>query len=286
MNFLVIGGSGFIGSNLVKQLKKEKNKDDGLVNIDIRDALYFDARNEKQMENYTKDTDIVIHCGNIPAHRLSMSDPYSIIENNYNATLGIAEAVRKSKQCKKIIFLSSFSVYGNKNIPPWTEDMQTQPITPYSLCKIQCEELLQKYHEWYGLDVIIIRPTTVYGPNERLHEPLTVLPLWFDAIKEEKPLIVYGKDTVRDWTHVYDIVQGILLASRKTDFEIYNLCSNNPIKLLDIANFLSDNVIVKELPQYETSQWWGSFDKAKKELEWEPVCDFWAYLKKIRLNTN
>lgn len=278
MNYLVIGGSGFIGSNIMERLKKEKKNDDTVTRFDIRDILYFDARNEKRMEDYTKGTGIVIHCGNIPAHRLSMDDPYTIIENNYNATLGVLEACRRT-DCRKIVFLSSFAVYGKHNPLPWTEKT---PLccsnTPYGACKIHSEELLMYYHEWYGLDIIIIRPSNVFGENEKLHLPLQVIPQWFLDAEEGRPLVVNGAHTVRDFTYVQDIVRGILLASKKGGYEIYNLCSGVPVYLLDIAYKISDKVQLKSIPDYETEDWYGSCEKAKTELGFVNTKTIWEWI--------
>jgi UDP-glucose 4-epimerase len=285
MNIFVVGSNGFIGTNLVEKLEKDKKEDDVIMGVDICAPPYVDARKKNQITRFTRNADIVYHLANIPMHRLSLENPYRVIENNYVSTLSIAEAVRKSEKCKKIVFFSSFAVYGD-HITPWDEETQVKATTPYGLCKIQSEMLLYAYHEWYGLDVIIIRPSNVFGPHEELHKPLQVIPQWFEDAKNNHPLVVYGEDTVRDWTHVYDVVRGTILASEKKSFEIYNLCNNNPIKLLDVAKYLSNNIIIKELSKHEISQWYGSFDKAKKELGWEPEYNLWSYLKKIRLNTN
>lgn len=270
MNIFVAGGSGFIGTNLVEKLEKNKKKDDTITSVDIRVAPFVDARKINQIMRFTRNADIVFDLANIPAHRLSMENPYRIIENNYTSTLSIAEAVKRSKQCKKIVFLSSFAVYGNFQ-PPWDEDMITWATTPYGLGKMQCEELLLAYHKWYGLDVIIIRPSNVFGENEHLHQPLQVTPQWFQNAKEGIPLIVHGSKTTRDFTYVQDIVQGTILASNKSGYEIYNLCSGRPTLLKDIAYMVSDNVKVKDLPSHETEQWWGSYEKAKKAFGYTPT---------------
>jgi nucleoside-diphosphate-sugar epimerase len=276
MNILCVGGSGFIGSNLIEQIKKDKKEEDSLVSIDIRDALSFDARSIKQMEHYTKGTDIVFHCGNIPAHRLSMSDPYTIIENNYNATLAVAEACRKT-DCHKIVFLSSFAVYGDHGCP-WDEETPVKATTPYGLGKIQSEMLLYAYHKWYGLDMIVIRPSNVFGENEELHKPWQVIPSWLLAHKYNTHLEVAGSETTRDFTYVQDVVRGILLASRKNGYEVYNLCNGVPVKLVDVARMISDNIQIVDLPAYETEQWWGSCDKAKKELGFKITKDIWEWV--------
>jgi len=275
MNVFVAGGSGFIGKNLVKRLEKEGHV---VQNLDIKNGPDCNVGYFPRVEFFMQHQDMVIHAANIPAHRLSMNDPREIILNNYNTTLTICEAVRKSDSCNKIVFLSSFAVYGrNKNIP-WTEYMPVDGSTPYGLCKIQCEDLLYKYHEWYGIDIIIIRPSNVFGEYEKLHEPLQVIPKWFDDLRCDRPLVVYGSETTRDFTYVGDIVDGIISASKKAGFEIYNLCSGEQIFLKDIAEKISNKVETVDLPDHETSEWCGSYEKAKRELGYKTTKTIWEWL--------
>ena len=220
--------------------------------------------------------ELVYHLAAIPAHRLSMNTPWEIVHNNYISTLNVAESCRLG-DCNKIVFLSSFAVYG-KSLPPWNEYTPLNGTTPYGLCKIQCENLLQKYHEWYGIDVIIIRPSNVFGEHEELHKPLQVIPKWFDDLRCDRLLVVYGNETTRDFTYVGDIVDGIISASKKTGFEIYNLCSGDPVLLKDIAEKISDKIKIVDLSYYETKEWYGSYEKAKKELGYKTTKRVWEWL--------
>ena len=274
MNVFVAGGSGFIGTNLVKRLEKEGNI---VQNLDIRNGIEYNVAYFPRIKFFMQYQDMAIHAANIPAHRLSMNDPRTVILNNYYTTLSICEAVRQSDSCNKIVFLSSFAVYG-KSLPPWNEYTPLDGTTPYGLCKIQCENLLQKYHEWYGINIIIIRPSNVFGDHEELHKPLQVIPKWFDDLRCDRPLIVYGSETTRDFSFVGDIVDGIISASKKTGFEIYNLCSGEPILLKDIAEKISDKIKIVDLPDYETKEWYGSYEKAKKELGYKPTKTVWEWL--------
>lgn len=268
MNIFVAGGSGFIGTNLIKQLKILDLGDHAVCNFDICDNPINNACNLERVMFSMSNIDIVYHLANIPACRLSMGNPHEIIQNNYNTTLNIAEACRRSD--RKIVFLSSFSVYG-KQLPPWDEETPVKATTPYGLCKIQSEMLLYAYHEWYGLDVIIIRPSNVFGPHEDLHKPLQVLSLWFDATKNNRPLVVAGKETVRDFTFVGDVVNGIINASKLNGFRTYNLCSGRPMRLLDLAQSISDNIKIVDLPEHETKIWFGSFKKAENDFGFHPT---------------
>ncbi len=276
MDALVTGGSGFIGTNLIERLKKEGHS---VQNMDIRngsdcDVCYFPRINFFMAHQY-----IVFHAANIPAHRLSMGSPRDIILNNYQTTLNVLEAVRRSSRCNKIIFLSSFAVYGGRDTP-WNESTPVQATTPYGLCKIQCEELLRRYNEWYGISIVIIRPSNVFGEHEELHQPLQVVPKWLDDFQHGRPLVVHGKGTFRDFTYVGDVVEGIIRANEKISYfpKIYNLCSGKVVFLKDIAEYISNNIAMVDLPKHETEKWSGSYGKAMKELGWKPTKTIWEWI--------
>lgn len=264
-NILITGSAGFIGSNLAKRIQAES--------FDIRtgqNGLDFDL-----VKKAVAGKELVFHMANIPAHRLSVENPYEVMKNNYLITLNFAEACRMHDV--KIVFASSFSVYGQQE-NPFSEDMKMKPDTPYGVTKKACEELLQHYHEMYGTDVIVIRPSNVWGPGDELHEPMQVLPIWVNAVREKKPITVHGENTTRDFTHIDDFVDGMLLASQETGFDVFNVCSGKEIRLLDIANAITDKIKITELPKYETEQWVGDNSKLEK-LGWKPKKDFWKELE-------
>lgn len=257
---LVTGSEGFIGTNLVKTLEESNFV---VRKMDNRCNFVYDCKKFKLVNDMSKAADVIFHLANNPNHRNSMRIPHSIIQNNYATTLNIAEASRVN-DCK-LVFYSSFSVYG-KTSTPWKEYQALDPTTPYGFCKIQSEQLLEMYHKLYGVDVIIIRPSNVFGPFEYLHQPIQVIPTWLKNYANNEPLVVYGEDTCRDFTYVLDIVNATVKSIEKTGFRIYNLCSGYPTKLLDVAKEISDKVIVKKLPDHETTTWYGKNELAKEEL--------------------
>ncbi len=263
---LVAGSAGFIGSHICGRLAFAEK-------FDIRtgqDGLDFGL-----VKSMVEGKRLVIHLANKPAHRLSVNNPYEIAKNNYLITLNFAEACRLSDA--SMVFASSCSVYGKQAVP-FRENMDMKPDTPYGVTKQASEELLKMYHDTYGLDITVIRPSNVWGEGDILHEPMQVIPTWIKSEKEGKPLVVFGENTTRDFTHISDFTEGFLLACRPKGWNVYNLSSGKERKLLDIAAAISGNVVVKPLAAFEAEKWQVDNSKARRELGWEPKIEFWHAL--------
>ncbi len=285
MKVLVAGGSGFIGSHIVKRLESAGHD---VIVFDIRGSPSLDARDFELVRRYVMDCDIVFHLAASPAHRLSVNNPYKVVENNNRALETFAEACREFK--KNLIYASSFAVY-HSNKMPFSEDLSLETMnagTPYAVSKMYCESLLKNYFDLFkAYSVIVIRPSNVWGPEEHLHQPLQVLPLWVDAAKNGGEIVVYGRDTSRDFTYIDDFVDGwmaafdfMLKGDDKNFFEIFNLAGGKEVKLLDVANLLTNKfsarVSVKEIPDFEVVRWGGDLKKSGRILGYSPKHEFWA----------
>lgn len=275
--YLIFGSHGFVGFNLKIELERYGHVVETFDRRDTENSQDI-ISNLQEVEKAVERNDIVYHLAAKPAHRLSIDNPVEIIRNNYLATLYIVEACRKHK--KKLIYASSFSVYGNQPTP-WGENTPLESTTPYGHAKVACEDLLKLYHTLYGLDIMIARFSNVFGPFEELHEPNQVLPIWFNKVNEGKDLIVYGEDTTRDFTYVWDVCMGLMQLSRLDGFQIFNICSGEELFLLDVAGFISNNVVVKPLPSYETRKWVGDNTKLKS-LGWAPTKKVYDWILELR----
>ena len=216
MLILVTGGAGFIGSNLVRRLLEDgadvRILDDfstGLwsnierLNVDLREGCLTDA---DFVAEAVAGTDSVVHLaarGSVPR---SIADPRQTHEVNATGTLNVLEAVRK--QGAQIIFSSSSSVYGSNTSLPKSEDMWTQPLSPYGASKMAAESLVMSYREVYGLDALALRFFNVYGPLQRAdHDYAAVIPKFVWAALNGDPLRVDGDgEQTRDFTHVDSVV--------------------------------------------------------------------------------
>ena len=171
MKYLVLGSNGFIGSNLVKQLMKEKcdlrlfdlklNKDNNLIHNNI-EYIQGEFGIDCDFDALTKDIDIVYHLisTTIPSSNIG----YNIeIQQNVMGTIKLLDSCVKNK-IKKIIFISSGgTVYGKSKGIPFKEDDCTNPICSYGIQKLSIEKYIQLYNNMYGLDYRIIRLANPYG---------------------------------------------------------------------------------------------------------------------------
>ena len=234
-------------------------------------------KNQESINSLIKDykPDVICHVAAQPGVRYSLKFPKSYIDNNIQATLNVLESA-KNNGVKDIVFASTSSVYGSNNEIPFKENARIDtPISVYAATKRSCELLCYTYHHLYGMRFRILRFFTVYGPWGR---PDMSPFIFANNIVNKYPIEVYNKgEMMRDFTYIDDIVDGFLEAIKKPfDFEIFNLGSGNPIKLMDYINLIEKNLGVEtekvflDIQPGDMKDTWADISKAKKLLEYEP----------------
>lgn len=296
MNFLVTGGAGFIGSNLIDQLLEDGHN---VTNIDNFDSFYSKSIKQDNIKNHIisnryklieadirdydhlesvigQDFDVIVHLAAKAGVRPSIENPIECQEVNVTGTQNLLEIARM-KGIKQFVFASSSSVYGKNPNVPWKEmELLLQPISPYASTKISGELLGHVYSHLYDIRFLALRFFTVYGPRQR---PDLAIHKFLKIMSEGKNISIYGKgDTRRDYTYIDDIVKGIISAStyKKSDFEIFNLGNNDTIELKDLVEKIesasgldSSKVYVEEQPG-DVKQTWANIEFAKEELGYAP----------------
>ena len=240
MNYLILGGCGFIGSKITKQLLNKNNK------VLVFDVMWFgnplkkhknlkifkgDVRNFSKFKY--KNIDTIIHCANIANDPSVELNPTLSWEVNVLATKLIVESAIKNK-VKKLIFFSSGSVYGLKKEKRVTEDLSLKPISVYNKTKMIAERVLISYRE--KINIICLRPATVAGVSDRIRLDLTVNKLTFDAFYKKKIFVDGGKQ-VRPNIHIDDIpriIEHFSDKSKKFKHNIYNIGFEN-LSILEVA---------------------------------------------------
>ena len=181
--------------------------------------------------------DQVIHLAARAGVRPSLAEPALYQRVNVEGTVNILECVRKSG-VNKITIASSSSVYGvNAKVPFGESDPIFSAISPYAASKLACEALGHVYHHIYGLDVVMLRFFTVYGPRQR---PDLAIHKFASLIHAGKPIPVFGDgSTARDYTYITDIVDGVMACTeKKFGYEIFNLGESQTVKLNELIALL------------------------------------------------
>lgn len=241
MNVLVTGGCGFIGSNLVKYLRKQRpswkvvtldkltyaGNLENLADLEQDPGHVFvpgDIANSELLDLLfqTHKLDAVMHLAAESHVDRSILGPEVFIQTNVLGTQLLLQAAHRAK-AKRFLMVSTDEVYGSLGpTGAFTESSPIQPSSPYSASKASADLIALAYHHTFGLDVVVTRCSNNYG---RFQFPEKLIPLMVINALHDKPLPVYGDGgNVRDWLHVEDHCSALLLALEKgLAGEVYNI---------------------------------------------------------------
>ncbi len=301
MNFLVTGGAGFIGSHLCERLLGAGH---AVWALDDLNDFYDPAlkrRNLAEIQSqhnsfaFTQGNvadrlcverlfravpfDQVIHLAARAGVRPRLEEPALSHRANVEGTANIRYAAR-ARGVAKITLASSSSVYGvNSKVPFAESDPVFCPISPYAASKLACEALGHAYHYVYGMDVVMLRFFTVYGPRQR---PDLAIHKFARCIAAGLPIQVFGDGcSARDYTYITDIIDGIMACVRQSfGYEIFNLGGSSPAKLSYLIELLEtalgQRALVERKPDQpgDVPQTWADVAKAGQRL---------GYVPKVRL---
>jgi UDP-glucuronate 4-epimerase len=299
MNFLVTGGAGFIGSHVCERLLRDghavwafddlndfysptvKQRNLEEIKSTGKGAFTFlpgDITQRSEVENLFAATrfDQVIHLAARAGVRPSLSEPALYQRVNVEGTVNILEVARK-QGVRKITIASSSSVYGiNAKVPFSENDPIFSAISPYAASKLACEALGHVYHHVYGMDVVMLRFFTVYGPRQR---PDLAIHKFAQLISMGKPIPVFGDgSTARDYTYVTDTVDGVLAATqREFGFEIFNLGESQTVTLAHLIDLLESALGRKAIIDRQSPQpgdvpiTFADISRAQKFLGYRPT---------------
>jgi UDP-glucuronate 4-epimerase len=218
--------------------------------------------------------DAVINLAARAGVRYSVENPWVYYEANTIGTLNLLEFCR-ARGIGKFVLASSSSLYGDDSPLPFREDTNTdRPLSPYAASKKAAETLCYTYHALYDLDVTVFRYFTVYGPAGRPDMMPFRLVQW---ISEGRPVTVYGDGTQsRDFTYVDDIARGTIAGLQPLGYEIINLGSDRPAKLMDLIRMVEEQVgrkaALEHKPRHpaDVTATWADISKARRLLGWQP----------------
>jgi len=255
MKALITGGAGFIGSNLARGLI-ERGDDvrilDNLVtgslaNLhDIERAIdqrIGDVRDPNSARGAVRGVDVVFHLAALPSVARSVRDPASSHEVNAGGTLTMLEAAR-AEGCRRFVYASSSSVYGDTPILPKHEEMPVSPRSPYAASKLAGEAYCRAYARSYDLETVSLRFFNVFGPRQDpASEYAAVIPRFTTRmLAGERPVVFGDGSQSRDFTHVANAVSACLLAaSAPSDAsgEAFNVGCGSRTSLLELVELLA-----------------------------------------------
>lgn len=275
---IVTGSSGFIGQHLCRRLASDGWK---VTGIDVFD----DIRYHHAQKFAPGSVDVIVHLAALAGVRPSLADPVHYMDVNVLGTQQILELARVCA-VPHVVFASSSSVYGANPDTPWVEYLPVSPLSPYAASKAAGELLGSVYSRLYGIRFIALRYFTVYGPGQR---PDLAIRKFARAMLAGKPVSIYGDgSSIRDYTHVSDIVDGTLAAMRLVEpFEVINLGSGRPVTLTEMVKVLGEALGIEPMIEYQPEQLgdapatWASISKAIRLLGYEPKVSFEDGLKEF-----
>lgn len=225
MKYLVTGGAGFIGSNIVDELVRRgqsvtvlddlsSGKESNLA--DVRQKITFVKGSITELETVHKATqgaDYVVHLAARTSVPRSVKDPIETNRVNIDGTLNVLVAARDAK-AKRVVFAASSSAYGETPTLPKVETMQPEPISPYGVTKYVGELYAQVFGRVYGLENASVRYFNVFGPRQDPTSQYSgVLSRFMLAVIEGEPPTVYGDgEQSRDFTYIDNVVDETLRA--------------------------------------------------------------------------
>lgn len=274
---LVTGCAGFIGRHLVRHLLDAGHRVVGVDNFVTGTREPQDPRLEFIKANIAdlnfalpeQKFDVIFHVAAIARIPLSFEQPARILHNNFNSTLWALELCRKTGA--KMVYSSSSSVYGDQDSYPVREDMIPRPANPYAASKLFGEQLCQNYFVSFGVPFVALRYFNVIGTGMSTKSGYaTVLPIWLEQHRRGEPLTITGDGSqLRDFTSVDDVARANILAMERGQ-GVYNIGSDNPRAVIDVAKMISDKYVFIEARR-EAKTTHADRTRAKTELGWQPT---------------
>jgi nucleoside-diphosphate-sugar epimerase len=298
--WLITGGSGFIGSHIAEQLVAKKEKVRVLDDLSTGNIEYLkgiskqvefvrgDIRDEKVLVRAMKGVDFVLHQAALRSVPRSVDVPLECNSINVDGTLKCLIAAHRAK-VKRFVLASSSSIYGDAERFPQRENYLPSPISPYAVSKVTGEYYCRVFTETYGMSTVCLRYFNVYGPRQDPKSKYAaVVPRFIIQALKGEPLEIHwdGKQS-RDFTYVMDVAQANILAATapKIKQQVYNVGCGGSTSLLEITEILEDLLGRKLKKNFhprrsgDVRKTMGDITAIKRDLKFRPQFKFEAGLK-------
>ena len=293
--YLVTGGAGFIGSNLVEHLVRagEKvrvidnfstGKRENLSSIPGQfEFVEADIRDLEAIRPAFEGVEFVLHQAAVPSVPRSVEDPVTSHEANVTGTVNVLLAARDAG-VKRVVIASSSSVYGNNPRLPKHEEMVPQPLSPYAASKLATEGYALAFFHVYGLETVCLRYFNVFGPRQDpKSQYAAVIPKFITAMLNGKPPTIYGDgEQTRDFTYVENVIQANLKAAHADGAagRVFNIACGQRISINELVRILNEILGTDIEPVYDeprpgdVKHSLADISAAREVLGYEPEVDF------------
>jgi UDP-glucose 4-epimerase len=293
---LVIGGLGFIGTNLSSRLldegarvtiltpSRERHSEQAhvferagatIVEGDIRDYSAVSALVPSQA--------VIFNLSGQSGAVRSMEDPWTDLDVNCRGNLVLLEAIRALSPEAKLVVVGSRLQYGKPSRLPAGENDQDQALCLHAIHKQTAEHYLHLYRRLFGVHFAMARVTNPYGPGQPSgRTAYGVINRWIHLALADEPLAVYGDGAqLRDYVHVDDVIEALLLlgSTPASDGNVYNVGSGTGTRMIDAARLIVEvvgggSIERVEWPrlaaEIETGDFVADVSKIARELGWRP----------------
>lgn len=297
LSFLVTGGAGFIGSNIVEYLLKHgaghvrvldnlaTGSMDNIRGFEENAAFEFvrgDIRDAETCAEACQDVHLVCHQAALGSVPRSLRDPITTHQVNASGFLNVLEAAHQAN-VKRVVYASSSSVYGDEKELPKQEGRLGQPISPYAVSKLSNEQYAEVFARLFNMDVIGLRYFNVFGPRQDPSGPYAaVVPIFINSLLNGMPVFIDGDGSqTRDFTFVENAVQANIKALTVEDTraagEVFNVAVGENFSVLELFNTIAEALGVSTKPEHREPRAGDIHDsladigKAQRVLGYEPT---------------
>jgi nucleoside-diphosphate-sugar epimerase len=294
---LVLGGLGFIGSNLALRLVQEEARvtlvdsmlpayGGNLHNIepiqnDVR-INFSDIRDRYSLNYIVRDVDIIFSVAGQTSHIESMTDPMTDLEINCASQLSLLESCRAHNPGVTIVYTSTRQLYGRPQYLPVDELHPIEPVDVNGINKLAAEYYYTLYSNVYGMRCISLRLTNTYGPRQQLRgDKQGFAGVFLRKAIDGEPITIFGDGSQRrDFNYIDDVVEALLLAATHPALKrkVYNLGARETYSLLDFTNLLHRHCrfehrlvpFPETLKKIDVGDFYSDFTAFEQETGWRP----------------
>ena len=291
MRIMITGGAGFQGSHLAEKWLRaghvvtvlntySSEAEQNLATLRGEISLVWGSVTDREIvEKTVRGHDVVVHLAAGINVDQSIANPHSFVDVNVVGTMNVLEAVRHAGA--RMIFASSCEVYGNTDDAPVNERAELRPHSPYAASKAGADRMCFAYHQSYGMEMTILRPSNVYGERQKTGKGGAVIPIFASLAAQGKPLRVFGSGAQRrEYIHVSDLANAYDLVLGRSDLSgvTLNVGTGETPSVKEIAEYISGKTgvsIVNEPPRPGEVSRFTLDSSAIRDLGFSPQVKFW-----------